>query len=157
MAKWNDFEKITCKCGKYILKNKDLFRVSYYKIKNPTLKMTEKKERIIDEIFFYYVCPVCDREVVLIKRRARNAIGNPKLLLPVKLIGKDALNYLELTKNNRINKTNELTYSDGGKFVKGISMSYFKTINKTHQRPRYLNECAYSGDKVECELKILSD
>lgn len=145
---------ITCTCGRYITKDKDLFRVAYYKVKKPTLKLTEKNERILQEIFFCYVCPQCDREVIVIKRKARNAIGKPKVLFPVKLIGKEASDYLELTKDNRINKTNELVYTDTGKFVKGICMSYFKTIDKTHQRPRYLNEAGYSGNKVESKIKV---
>lgn len=155
MANWKDFKRITCKCGRYVEKNDDLFRMSLYFLKKPTKTKTERNEKIIDEIFFSYICPQCDREVVLIKRRAINAAGNIKMLLPIKLIGKEASDYLEQTKTNRINKTNELKYSDSAVFVKGVAMSYFKTINKTHQRPRYINESGYSGDKVECKLTII--
>lgn len=156
MSKWQDFNKITCKCGRIVYKDSDLFRISFYKVKTPTLKRTEKNERRLEEIFFYYVCPRCDREVVLIKRKALNAAKNHKLLFPVKLICKEASEYIELTKDNRINLTNKLFYNDTSRFVKGISMSYFKSINDRFQRPRYLNECGYSGEKVECKLKVYS-
>lgn len=152
-VKLNNF-KITCRCGHYITKNDDLFLLSFYKVRKPTQARTSRNERIIDEVFYSYVCPKCDRDVIVIKRKAINAVGNVKVLIPEKIIGERATEYLEKTKFNRINKTNELTYTNTGKFVKGISMSYFKTINKTHQRPRYLNESGYSGDKVECELKV---
>lgn len=151
----NNF-KITCKCGHYITKNDDLFRLSYYKIKTPTKKYTERNERIIEEFFYCYVCPECDRDVVLIKRKAINAIGAKKAIIPEKLIGLEAIKYLQLTENNRINKTNTLQYTDTGIFIKGFPLSYFKTISATHQRPRYINECGYSGNKVECKLKVFS-
>ena len=156
MGKWNDFRTITCRCGRTIYKDSDLFRLSCYSLKKPTQIRTGKNEKILEESFLFYICPQCDREVIVIKRKALNAANNKKVLLPVKLTGREALEYLELTKNNRIDKTHELTYCDTSKFVKGLSMSYFKTINKTHQRPRYLNEAGYSGEKVECKLKVYS-
>ena len=156
MGYLSSFTKITCKCGRYITKEKDLFRVSYYKLKNPIEKRTKDNKRIIDEVFFFYVCPQCDREIVLIKKRAINNAGNISLLLPVTLIGKPATEYMEATKEIRVNLTNKLNYTEYGRFVNCGQISYFKTINDTHQRPRYLNESGYSGDKIENKVKIYS-
>ena len=151
----NNF-KITCRCGHYITKNDDLYRLSYYKVKMPTKKRTERNERIIEENFYCYVCPECDRDVVLIKRKAINAIGTKKALMPEKLIGLEAIQYLQLTENNRINKTNTLQYVGFKTFGKGLPLSYFKSLSDKSQRPRYINECGYSGDKVECAIKVFS-
>lgn len=156
MGYLNNFSKITCKCGRYITKEKDLFRISYYKLKTPLFKKTNDNKRIIDEVFFYYICPQCDRDVVLIKRRAINNAGNVFSLIPTKLIGKDAAEYLMKTKEIRVNLTNKLNYTEYGRFVNCGQISYFKTINDTHQRPRYLNESGYSGEKIESQLKIYS-
>ena len=156
MGYLNNFSKITCKCGRYITKEKDLFRISYYKLKTPLFKKTNDNKRIIDEVFFYYICPQCDRDVVLIKRRAINNAGNVFSLIPTKLIGKDAAEYLMKTKEIRVNLTNKLNYTEYGRFFNCGQISYFKTINETHQRPRYLNESGYSGEKIESQLKIYS-
>lgn len=156
MGYLDNFSKITCKCGRYITKEKDLFRVNYYKLKTPLYKKTDDNKRIIDEVFFYYVCPRCDRDVVLIKRKAINNVGNPIALLPIKLIGKEAAEYLIKTQEIRANLTNKLNYTEYGRFVNCGQISYFKTINDTHQRPRYLNESGFSGEKVESQLKIYS-
>ncbi len=151
----NNF-KITCRCGHYITKNDDLYRLSYYKVKTPTLKRTNRNERIIEEYFYCYVCPKCDRDVVVIKRKTINPVGNKKMLLPVKLIGLDAIEYLQQTENNRINKTNTLEYSEFGNYGKGIPLTYFKTLNSTVQRPRYLNEAGFSGDKIEIKVSSVA-
>lgn len=145
-----------CFCGKYVTRNNDLFRFSYFKVKKPTLKKTDKNERIIEEYFYYYVCPDCSRDVVLIKRTALNGLGLKKSLFPEKLIGIKASEYLEQTKDIRINKTNELKYPlNNSTYVKGIPLSYFKTIDSLHQRPRFLNESAYSGERVNNPINIL--
>lgn len=146
--------KITCKCGHYITKNDDLYLLNFYKVKTPTKKRTLKNERIIEETFYYYVCPECERDVVVIKRKAINAAGNIKELIPEKKIGIAATEYLLLTANNRINKTNELRYNDNNIFVRGVPLSYFKTIAAEVQRPRYINEAAYSGKKIESKVKL---
>ena len=156
MGYLNNFSKITCKCGRYITKEKDLFRISYYKLRQPLDKRTLDNKKIIDEVFFYYVCPRCDRDVVLIKRRAINNAGNVFSLLPTKLIGKEAAEYLIKTQEIRVNLTNKLNYTEYGRFVNCGQISYFKAINETHQRPRYLNESGYSGDKIESKVKIFS-
>lgn len=156
MGYLNNFSKITCRCGRYVTKDKDLFRISYYKVKTPTEKRTKDNKRIIDEVFFYYVCPRCDRDVVLIKRRAINNAGNAFALLPIKLIGKEAAEYLNVTKDNRVDLTSKLNYTEYGRFVNCGQISYFKAINETHQRPRYLNESGYSGDKIESKVKVFS-
>lgn len=154
MGYLNNFSKITCKCGRYITKEKDLFRVNYYRLKTPLIKKTQDNKRIIEEVFFYYVCPRCDRDVVLIKGKAINNAGNVFCLLPTKLIGKDAAEYLIKTREIRVNLTNKLNYTEYGRFVNCGQISYFKAINDTHQRPRYLNESGYSGDKVESKIKV---
>ena len=156
MGYLNNFSKITCRCNRYITKEDDLYRVSYYKLRTPVEKRTSNNERIIDEVFFCYVCPRCDRDVVFIKKRAINSAGNIKAILPVTLIGKDAADYLERTKDIRTNLTNTLHYTEYGRFVKCGQISYFKAINETHQRPRYLNESGYSGEKIESKVKVLS-
>lgn len=156
MSYLNNFSKITCKCGRYITKENDLFRVNYYRLKQPLEKKTTDNKRIIEEVFFYYVCPRCDRDVVLIKRRAINNVGNPIALLPIKLIGKEAAEYLIKTQQIRVNLTNKLNYTEYGRFVNCGQISYFKAINETHQRPRYLNESGYSGEKIESKVKIFS-
>lgn len=149
----NNF-KITCRCGHYITKNDDLYRLSYYKVKIPTLKRTNHNEKITEETFYCYVCPECDRDVVVIKRKAMNAVGNIKTLMPEKLIGLKAIEYLQLTEKNRINKTNALEYSEFGAYTKGIPLRYFKTLNSTVQRPRYFNEAGFAGEKIESKIKI---
>lgn len=147
--------RVTCSCGNYITKNDDLYKLSYFKVKQPTKKRTQKNERIIDEFFYYYVCPKCEREVIVIKRRAINAAGNIKILIPEKIIGKKAADYLKMTENLRINKTSELRYTENI-YVRGVPLSYFKTLSAEAQRPRYINECAYSGAKIESKVKVFS-
>ena len=142
--------KVYCWCGEYIDTLKDLHRLSFYKVKTPTIKRTPKGERVIDEFFYSYVCPKCERDVVLIKRKALNSIGERKALIPVKLIGLEAVEYLQETEHNRVNKTNELCYMTKP-YSKVIDLSYFKALNDHTQRPRYLNETAFSGDKVVTE------
>lgn len=132
-----------------------MYKLSYYKVKQPTLRRTAKNERIIDEFFYYYVCPKCERNVIVIKRRAINAAGNIKTLIPEKIIGKRAAEYLVLTEKTRINKTNELRFNENI-YVRGVPLSYFKTIGAEAQRPRYINECAYSGAKIESKVKVFS-
>lgn len=146
--------KITCICGHFITKNDDLCKLNYYKLKTPTLKKTDRNERIIEESFYYYVCPRCDRDVIVIMRKAINGIGAKKTLIPIKLTGLKAIEYLQLTENNRINKTNEILFPEAKVYSKGIPLSYFKTLSATEQRPRFINEAAYSGDKVTSELII---
>ena len=146
--------KITCKCGRYVTLNDDLYRISFYKVKTPTQKRTIRNERIVEECFYSYVCPECNCDVVLIKRKAINAVGKRKALMPEKLIGLPAVEYLQLTENNRINKTNTLKYADFGCYGKGLPIRYFKSISEIHQRPRYINEAGYSGEKIESKIKI---
>ena len=146
--------KITCICGHFVTKKDDLSKLNYYKLKKPTLKQTDKNEKIIEESFYYYVCPRCDRDVIVIMRKAINAIGAKKLLLPEKITGIKAIEYLQLTADNRINKTNELQLSEKTSYTKGIPVSYFKALSGTEQRPRYINEAGFSGDKIECKIKI---
>lgn len=142
--------QIHCWCGEYIDTAKDLHRLSFYKVKNPTLRYTPKNERIVEEYFYSFTCQKCDRDIVLIKRKALNSIGQRKALIPVKLVGLRAIEYLQETEHNRVNKTNELCYMTKP-YSKVIDLSYFKTINDHTQRPRYLNETAFSGDKVTTE------
>ena len=130
--------------------------MSFYKVKEPTQKKTSKNEKIVSESFYYYVCPRCERDVIVINRKAINAVGNIKSLLPEKLIGEKATNYLIMTSENRINKTSELTYNYNSRYCRGVPMSYFKTISAEIQRPRYINEAAYSGAKIETKVKIFS-
>ena len=146
--------KITCICGHFVTKQNDLSKINFYKLKTPTIKRTDKGEKIIEESFYYYVCPRCDRDVIVIMRKAINAIGAKKLLLPEKITGIKAIEYLQLTADNRLNKTNELQLSDMSYHSKGIPISYFKTLSATEQRPRYINEAAFSGDKIECKITI---
>ena len=146
--------KITCICGHFVTKKDDLSKLNYYRLKKPTLKQTDKNEKIIEESFYYYVCPRCDRDVIVIMRKAINAIGAKKVLIPEKLTGLKAIEYLHQTSDNRINKTNELILTEKNYYTKGIPLSYFKALSATKQRPRYINEAAFSGDEVECELKI---
>lgn len=148
--------KITCRCGHFVTKNDDLYRLSYYKVIYPTLKRTEKGERIIEETFYAYVCPECNSDVVVIKRKARNAAGNIKLLLPVKLTGLFAVEYLQQTENNRLDKTHTLKYDGFEYYGKGIPLSYFKAVDSTHQRRRYINEAEYSGCRLECQLRFIN-
>lgn len=148
--------KITCRCGRYITKNDDLMRLNYYKVRRPILKRTSKNERIIEETFYHYVCPQCDNDVVVIKRKAVNAVGNKKILLPEKLIGLRAVEYLHMTQNDRIDKTHELRYSQREWSCKGVPMSYFKAKSATVQQPRYINEIGNSGKPVTSEIKIYS-
>ena len=152
----NNF-KITCGCGHFVTKNDDLYKISYYKVKKPTLFQTEKKERVIEETFYCYVCPECNRDVVVIKRKARNAAGHIKALLPEKLIGLKAVEYLQMTENNRIDKTNTLQYSECGIVTKGIPLRYGKTINHNTQRLRYINECGYDGKRIKTDIKVVND
>lgn len=133
-----------------------MYKINFYKVRIPTLRRTAKNERIIEEMFYYYVCPECGRDVVVIKRKAVNAVGLKKALIPEKLIGEKAAAYLSLTTDNRINKTSELRYNTTETHTKGIPLTYYKTISATVQRPRYLNECGFAGDKVENEVLILS-
>lgn len=149
----NNF-KITCRCGHYVTKNDDLYRLSYYKVQKPTLSKTQKNERIVAETFYCYVCPECNSDVVVIKRKIRNNSGRISALLPQKLIGLEAVKYLQMTENNRIDKTHSLEFSVGV-FTKGEPMTYYKTLSPIHQRPRYINECGYSGKRIENEVKIL--
>ena len=151
----NNF-RVTCKCGHYITRNDDLYKLSYYKLRQPVQKRTSKNERIIEETFYYYVCPKCERDVIVIKRKAINAVGNIKILIPEKIIGKKATDYLLLTEKNRINKTNELRYGENNIYVRGVPLSYFKTLGAETQRPRYINEVAYSGSKVESKVKVFN-
>ena len=148
--------KITCRCGHYIRKSDDLGLLSFYKLKTPIKQRTNKNEKIIDESFYYYVCPKCDRDVVVIKRKAINAAGNIKTLIPEKLIGLEAIEYMQQTEKNRINKTNDLVYAESSIYVRGVPLSYFKALSDTVQRPRYINEAGYSGEKVKSEIKIYS-
>lgn len=146
--------KITCICGHFITKNDDLCRVNFYKLLKPTLNKTEKGEKVTEESFYYYVCPRCDRDVIVIMRKAINGIGAKKTLIPVKLTGLKAIEYLQLTENNRINKTNEILFSEAKVYSKGIPLSYYKTLSATEQRPRFINEAAYSGEKVTSEVIV---
>lgn len=146
--------KITCSCGHYITKNDNLFLINFYKLKTPLLKRTKKNERIIEETFYYYVCPKCEKDIIVINRKALNALRNIKVLPPEKLMGFRAEKYLKETENNRINKTSELKYNETGVYCKGVPMSYFKTIDGTHQRARYINECGYSGDITESKVIV---
>lgn len=146
--------RVECWCGEYFDTIQDIDKLTFYKVKFPTIKHTPKNEKIIEEVFYYYFCPKCERDVVLIKRKALNALGNRKALIPEKLVGKAASEYLEKTKENRINKTNELRYISKP-YSKVIDLSYYKTLNGTTQRPRYLNETGFSGAKVESEVLIL--
>lgn len=148
--------RITCKCGRFITKDNDLFRISFYKLTKPTKDKTNKNEKIIEETFYYYVCPKCDSDVVVIKRKAINAAGNIKILIPEKLIGLEAIKYMQQTDKIRINKTSDLKYAESNIFVRGVPLSYFKTLSATTQRPRYINEASFSGDKVECKVKVYS-
>lgn len=146
--------KITCICGHFVTKKDDLGLLNYYKLKTPTLKRTDKNEKIIEESFYYYVCPKCDRDVIVIMRKAINAIGAKKVLIPEKLTGLKAIEYLQLTADNRINKTNEMQLSDKGYHTKGIPISYFKALSGTEQRPRYINEAGYSGEMIESKITV---
>ena len=146
--------KITCTCGRYITKNDNLHLLSCYKVQIPTLKKASDGSRVIEEYFYTYICPQCNRDVVVIRRTARKATGKIQTLKPCKLIGESACAYLELTANNRINKTNTLCYSDYGNSVKGMPLRYAKTINSNTQRLRYINECAYDGDRIKTEVLI---
>lgn len=146
--------KITCICGHFISKNNDLSKLNYYKLKKPTLNKTDNNEKITEETFFYYVCPKCERDVIVIMRKAVNAIGAKKVLIPEKLTGLKAIEYLQLTADNRINKTNEIQLSEKSYHSKGIPVSYFKSLSGTQTRPRYINEAGYSGEMIESKVTV---
>lgn len=146
--------KIYCDCGRYADTKEDIDKLSFYKIKTPTLRHTEKRERIVEEYFYYWVCPWCEKDIVLIKRKALNALGYKKALIPITLTGIQASEYLARTQENRINKTSELRHC-AKSFSNCIDLSYYKTLTGTTQRPRYLNESGFSGNKIENKVIII--
>lgn len=146
--------KIICSCGRFADTKEDIDKISFYKVKTPTLKHTSRNEKIVEEYFYYFICPWCEKDIVLIKRKAINALGNKKAVLPVTLEGLEAAEYLARTQENRINKTKEISYMTKP-FSNCIDLSYYKTINSTTQRPRYLNESGFSGLRVENKVIVI--
>lgn len=146
--------KIHCWCGEFVDKDKDLHRLSYYRVKTPTIQYTRKNERIIEEYFYTFVCNKCLRDVVYIVRRARNAIGGRKAVMPEILVGLSAIEYLQKTENNRINKTHELTHNPQP-YSRVMDLCFGKTINSTTQRRRFVNETGWDGGKIENEVILI--
>lgn len=146
--------KIYCDCGRYADTNTDIDKVSLYKVKQPTIRHTQKGERIIEEWFYSWVCPWCEKDVVLIKRYALNGLNRKKALLPVTITGLDACEYLMRTQENRVNKTNDLLYKIQ-KYSKIIDLSYYKTLSAETQRPRFVNESGFSGSPIKSKIVIV--
>lgn len=146
--------KINCSCGRYADTKEDIDKISLYKVKIPTIKHTLKGERIIEELFYLWVCPWCEKSIVLIKRKALNSVGNRKALMPVTLSGLEADEYLARTQENRVNKTETIRFMTKP-YSKTIDLVYFKVLTGTTQRPRYLNESGYSGSKITSNVIII--
>ena len=146
--------KIYCDCGRYADTNTDIDRISLYKLRQPLIKHTPKGQRIIEEWFYTWVCPWCEKDIVLIKRYALNGINRKKALLPETLTGLDACEYLMRTQDSRVNKTNDILFKIQ-KYSKIIDLSYYKTISAETQRPRFVNETGFSGNKITSKIVIV--
>jgi len=146
--------KINCSCGRHADTKEDIDTISLYKVKTPTLKHTLKGERVVEELFYYWICPWCEKSIVLIKRKALNSLGHRKALIPVTLSGLDADEYLTRTQENRVNKTETIRYMTKP-YSKSIDLVYFKVLTDTTQRGRYLNESGYSGNKITSNIIII--
>lgn len=144
-------KKITCKCGHYAIVEEPKYNVVKYENKPVLKKRTDKGERISREIFYFYVCPRCDRDVVEIHRWAINAAGNEAKREKELLIGEKATNYLITSRENRKQKLIDIRQAI---YTKGIPLRYGKAINDETVRLRYINEAAFDGEKIECKIKV---
>lgn len=145
--------KITCRCQHYVEVEEPQYNVSVYENKPVLKRRTDKGERIIREIVYYYVCPRCDRDVVEIHRWAINAAGNEAKREKEQLIGINACEYMLNSVNNRKGKVIE--YKDTN-YTKGIPLRYGKAINAETVRMRYINEAGFDGEKIESKVKVIS-
>lgn len=146
-------KKITCKCLYFVDVENPKYNVVKYENKPSLKKYTDKGERVFREIFYYYICPRCNRDVVEIHRWTINAAGNESKREKELLIGEKASKYLVESSNSRRNKM--INYRN---FIysKGIPLRYGKALNDETVRLRYINETAYDGDKIETKVKVLT-
>lgn len=145
--------KITCSCQHYVNTDDTSYNITKYENKPVLKRHSNNGEYIVKEVFYYYVCPRCDKEVVEIHRFKRNAIGNLARVEREQLFGLKAANYLiqtQETRKQRLIEFKEHIHS------KGIPLRYGKCINDETVRLRYINECGFDGDKIESKVKIYS-
>lgn len=144
--------KIQCICGEYVNTDSDFYKITKYENRPVMKHKAFNGQRITREIVFSYVCPKCERQIVDIHRYGINALGNSKKLEYQQLRGADAEEYLKATYWCR--KERKIMPKVSAYTGKGIPIAYFKSIDSTHQRRRYINEAAYDGAKIESKVKI---
>ncbi len=146
--------KIACKCGEFLNTDIDFFRITKYENRPILKRKSFNNKKITREIIFSFICPKCEKQIVDIHRYSTNALGNQIKIEYEQLRGIEAEKYLEFSKNNRKEKDIILKIP---KYTKGVPLSYFKSINEKTQRPRFLNEVCYSGNKVVNEIKVYNN
>lgn len=145
--------KLTCNCTNYIDTDEQSELVTKYE-NNPVIKkISNTGDKIIQEVFYYYICPKCCRDVIEIHRYKKNGIGKKAKVEKEILVGYKATNYLIQSRYCRKEKRiqfKEYIYS------KGIPLRYGKAINSETIRMRYINEACFDGNKIVSKVKIFS-
>ena len=129
------------------------YNVTKYVNKPVFKKRTDNGERVTKEIVYCFVCPECEREVVQVNRWAINAARNECKRERELLVGLKAEQYLLETIDYR--KIRPIEYKDVI-HGKGIPLRYGKCINDETVRLRYINECGFDGERIECKVKVYS-
>lgn len=144
--------KIQCNCGEYVNTDNDFYKITKYENRPVIKRKSFNNQRITREIVFSYICPKCGKQIVDIHRYGINALGASKKLEYQQLRGLDAEEYLKASYYNR--KEREIMPKVPVYSGKGIPVSYFRSVDSTHQRRRYINEAAYDGAKIESKVKV---
>lgn len=127
--------------------------ITKYENKPVLKKRSNYGDFVVKEIFYYYVCPKCDTDVVDIHRYKRNALGNLAKVERELLVGEKAARYL--IKSQQTRKQKIIEFKDYIR-SKGIPLRYGKCINDETVRMRYINEACFDGEKIESKVKVFS-
>ncbi len=142
---------IVC-CGvKYSKNDPETYWCIDTDVNRPIQKKYVGSDRVIKEIVDSYTCKKCGGLIVTITRYG-TLRGRKKLLERERLSGIEATNYLTATANVRERQPLSCPIQSVP-YSKYVDFRYGKIIDSTTQRPRYLNECDWAGDKIKNECK----
>lgn len=143
---------IVC-CGvKYSKNDPETYWCIDTDLNKPVQKKYVGSDRVVKEVVDSYTCKKCGCLIVTVTRYGVLR-GKRKLLERERLSGLMATDYLEATAKVRERQPLSCPMQSVP-YAKYVDFRYGKVIDSTTQRPRFLNEQDWAGEKMKKECKV---
>lgn len=150
----NRFKAVIC-CGvKYSKNDPETYWCIDTDINKPIQKKYVGSDRVVKEVVDSYTCKKCGCLIVTVTRYGVLR-GHRKILEREKLTGYEATDYLEATAKVRERQPLACPMQSVP-FSKHVDFKYGKVLNSTTQRPRFLNEQDWAGEKIVNECRTIA-